>query len=201
MNYITIVSRSDFYFSSVLSLTHTLYPTKCLRLLQAIKMLLFIANVSVKSSFCCPLCSPKQLRVWRIDCPLDWKSTLIVSLTFSQTRRWAEQNSAFKTHLNFASLCKSSLLIGALFLPPPTILIFFSRFSLSSIVVFVWRECVHVCTPLEKERKKTFGKLIAGKKEMISRKKECIQPPRWRRKNAERKNVLPVYGRWIHKHF
>jgi hypothetical protein len=87
--------------------------------------------------------------------------------------------------LNFAPLCKSSLLIERFFSPPPTVLIFF-RFSLlealeggrGPIVVFVWRAAESVCAPpprlytLEKkERKKTFGKLIAGKKEMISRKK------------------------------
>lgn len=159
-----------------------------------------------------------QLVVYGIDCPLDWKSTLIVSLTFSQTRHWAEQKKgAFKTHLNFVSLCKSSLLIGVLFFlrllarcplssrslfffhptpnPPPYV----------SIVVFVRRECIH--SRLEEKQKKNFRKTNCWKKKKWYReKKECTQPPRW----SWRKKMLKegknhrrrrIYRRWIHKHF
>ena len=58
MNYITIVSRTDFFplFTHTLA-AHT--PLNAFRLQRAIKMLLFIANVSVKRVLSYALLCPK----------------------------------------------------------------------------------------------------------------------------------------------
>lgn len=104
--------ENRFFFSS---LSHTPNTTKCLRL-WAIKMLLFIANVSVKRVSLCWLLSEKK-KCRGIDCPLDWKSTTHRFIDFL-TWRAIEQRSTkalSRPDLNFVSLCKSSLLIERFF--------------------------------------------------------------------------------------
>lgn len=108
-----------------------------------------------------------------------------------------KKRSAFKNHLNFASLCKSSLLIERFFFPPPTVLIFSAFPSLrghccvcaardGSVCVCHHRASVH---SWKEGEKKNFRKTNCWKKRNDIAKKECIQPPRWRK----RKNiVLPI---------
>lgn len=181
------------------SFSHS-HPLRPLNAFASIKMLLFIANVSVKRVLSYAGWCPKQFDVfgWRgIDCPLD-THRFIDFLTNAPSSR---NKSASKTHLNFVSLCKSSLLIGAHFSSPPDSPDFFisSTFPPYAFVVFVRdaSECSRLYT-LEKESEKTFGKLIAGKKRNDIAKKS-VQPPRWR--NERKKSFYPVYERWIHKHF
>jgi hypothetical protein len=225
----------------------------------AIKMLLFIANVSVKRVSCLLLLLMLLWSlaecVWQIDCPL-WLSELFffflllrpnagafsVPLTFAWWVRTASNAQDSFEFFPFRSVNHHYLSEGACLppTPPPRRKPESWFFFLLSRLFFSFRSLCHCCvrtrgwrarrrptrvcarppvyTHLRKgereQRKKTFGKLIAGKKEMISRKKKSIQPPRWRgrekkncspssgrREKIHRTVLLPVYERWIHKHF
>lgn len=185
-------------------------PSKRASRQATIKMLLFIANVSVKrvlsyALFCVSDSSCVENRLSVGHSSFHWLSHR--NRAPGGGRQENTKGSAFKTHLNFfVSLCKSSLLIGGAFSlffarPPPVNPDFFLLFPPYAIVVFVHERPTRVCSSLSAhlsrwgerggngEVKKTFGKLIAGKKKKWYREKECIQPPRWRRERARKKNV------------
>lgn len=128
----------------------------------------------------CSVC-PIQV-VWRIDCPLDTHRSIdfLAEMCAPGRGRTGEntKGSALRLIWIFVSLCKSSLLIGgAFFRPPPVNPDFFLLFPPYAIVVFVHERPTRVCSSLSAHlsrwgeprgergsEKKTFGKLIAGKK-------------------------------------
>lgn len=98
-----------------------------------------------------------------------WTESPHSSFHWLSRKRAIEQNKKALSSLIWISFCSvNHHYLSGRFFPPPRQSWFFS--APYAIVVFVRRECVHVATHLRR-REKTFGKLIAGKKEMISRKR------------------------------
>lgn len=126
----------------------------------------------------------------RIDCQLDWKSTLIVPLTFSQTRHWAEQKALSRLIWISPRSVNHHYLSGRIFFRSPPASPDFLSLLMPLLCLFddEGRECAHVYTHLRR-REKNFRKTNCWKKKKWYREKECIQPPRWRgEKKAKEKN-------------
>lgn len=209
MNYITIVSRTDFF--PVLSLTHTQTSLNAFAFKQAGKppsRCCCLLQMYLLKEFFLMLCSVCPIQVvWRIDCPLDTHRS-IDFLTEKCARR-RENGKTRKAALLrliwiFVSLCKSSLLIGGAFFLArrPSILIFFSFSLLMPLLCsYTSAAATRVCSSLsahlsrwggkdgERGSEKNFRKTNCWKKKKWYREKECIQPPRWRRERARKKNV------------
>lgn len=183
-----------FFSSSARSLTHTQYTTKCLRL-QAIKMLLFIANVSVKRVLFLMLLSEiARCRENRLSVGL--KVHTYRSIDFLANAPLSRTKSAFKTHLNFVSLCKSSLLIGGAFFSAlhPPVLIFLSLLMHCCVCSTTREESVFTSIHTWEGEEKNFRKTNCWKKKKWYREKECIQTTTMkRRKKAKEKISLYPY--------
>lgn len=177
-------------------------------------MLLFIANVSVRKSSYAVVRNNSARCVWnRLSVGLKVHTRRFIDfLTSAPLSRTQKKALSRLIWISFRSV-NHHYLSGRFFSPltrcPPSSRPFFSTLSLTLLLTFsllcLCGESVFTLD-LRRGEKKTFGKLIAGKKEMISRKKRVYTTTTMKLKEKMLKEgkkiiVVVVYGRWIHKHF